>query len=144
MKNVRQALCLLLTVLLLATAAGPAAAAPFDPATLRVSVDDSLWRSYHLGPEPASGDTVTLHRVKKVEVTILAGSREFAVHAFTPQEAKPHKFVIPHGVTNLKLRLQTWTADDLVWTQVSDLKEAGGNIVIKAVPAGLTVYTPGF
>jgi hypothetical protein len=143
MKIIRQALCLLLAGLLLA-AAGPAAAAPFDPSVLRVEVDDSLWQSYHLGPEPASGDTVTLHRIKKAEVAVLAGGREFAVHTFTPQETKPHKFSIPHGVTNLKLRLRTWTADDLVWTKVAELKEAGDNIVIKAVPAGLTGGTPGF
>ncbi len=143
MKNVRQAICLLLTALLLTAAAGPAAAAPFDPAVLQIAVDDSLWTSYHLGPEPANGDTVTLHRVKKAEVTVLTGSREFAVHTFTPQEAKPHRFTLPHGLTNLKLRLRTWTADDLVWTQTIDLKEAGDNIVIKAVPAVLTVYKPG-
>jgi len=143
-KKMRLAISLIVLGLLLATVL-PAAAAPFDPAVLKVAVDDSLWQNYHIGPEPPSGDTITLYRVKKAEVTILTtGSREFATHVFTPKDAKPYRFTIPHGVPNIKIRLQTWTADDIVWTTVADLKEVGDNLVVKAVPSSQAVYSPGF
>ncbi len=134
---------MLLGVLLALTV--PAAAAPFDPSVVKVSVDDSLWHSYHIGPEPQSGDTITLHRITKAEVTILtAGNREFATHVFTSKDNKPHRFTIPHGITNAKVRLKTWTADDVVWTTSADLKEVSGDLVVRAVRADQVVYTPGF
>lgn len=143
-KKMNLAIGLIVLGMLLAVAA-TAAAAPFDPAVVKVSVDDSLWQSYHIGPEPPSGDTITLHRIKKAEVAILTtGNREFAVHVFTPQEAKPHNFTIPHGVPNVKVRLKTWTTDDTVWTTTVDLKDAGDRLVIKAVRSDQAVYTPGF
>lgn len=144
MNKTRLAIGLMLLGVLLAVSV-PAAAAPFDPAVVKVSVDDSLWHSYHIGPELPSGDTITLHRITKAEVTILTtGNREFDTHVFTPKDNKPHRFTIPHGIPNLKVRLKTWTADDVVWTTSADLKEVGDNVVVKAVRADQVVYTPGF
>lgn len=144
MNKTKLAVGLMLLGVLLALSA-LAAAAPFDPSAVKVSVDDSLWNSYHIGPEPQSGDTITLHRITKAEVTILTtGNREFATHVFTPKDNKPHRFTIPHGITNVKVRLKTWTADDVVWTTLADLKEVGDNLVVRAVRADQVVYTPGF
>ncbi|MDT8902093.1 hypothetical protein [Anaeroselena agilis] len=144
MSKTRLVIGLMLLGVLLAFSA-PAAASPFDPSVVKVSVDDSLWNSYHIAPEPQSGDTITLHRIIKAEVTILTtGNREFATHVFTPKDDKPHRFTIPHGVTNLKVRLKTWTADDVVWTTLVDLKDIGDNLVVKAVRSYQAVYTPGF
>jgi hypothetical protein len=144
MKKMKVTVGLLVLGMLLAVSA-TAAAAPFDPVIVKVSVDESLWQSYHIGPDLPSGDTITLHRVKKAEVAILTtGNREFAAHVFTPQDAKPHRFTIPHGVPNVKVRLKTWTADDTVWTTTVDLKDVGDRLVIKAVRADQVVYTPGF
>lgn len=142
MNTYRPTVCLLILALLLATLPVPAVAAPFDPTVLRVTVEESLWLAYHAAPEPPEGDIVKLYRVKKAEVAILSGSREFAVHTFTPQDGKPHTFTIPHGVPNLKIRLRTWTADDLVWTVTTDYKNAA-SVVVRAVPHPLAVATPG-
>jgi len=132
------ALALLLTAL-----PPPAAAAPFDPTVLKISVDDSLWQRYHIGPEPVSGDIVKLYRIKKAEVVIFSGNREFASHAFTPRDDKPYKIVIPHGVPNIKIHLKTWTADGVSWTTVIDHKDTGDNLVIRAVPVSLSICSPG-
>jgi hypothetical protein len=136
---------IILLGLLLAVAMPLAVAAPFDPSVLKVSVDDSLWQRLHIGPEePLNSDTLKLYRIKKAEVAVFTGDREFAVHTFTPQDAKPYKFLIPHGVPHLKIRLKTWTTDDLVWTRFADQKELGNDIVVRAVPAATAVYSPGF
>lgn len=142
MKRVRQAICLLIVGLLLATV--PAAAAPFDPTVVKVWVDDSLWQYYHIGPQAVSGDIIRLYRIKKAEVAILVNNREFDVHTFTPQDSKMYKFTLPHGLSNLRFRLKTWTADDQVWTNVVELRDVGDSITIKAVPSEPTVYSPGF
>ena len=142
--KMRLAIGLMLLGVLLAVSV-PVAAAPFDPAVVKVSVDNSLWHSYHIGPEPPSGDTITLHRITKAEVAILTtGNREFATHVFTSKDNKPHRFTIPHGIPNLKVRLKTWTADDVAWMTSIDLKEIGDNVVVKAVRSDQAVYTPGF
>lgn len=143
MDTPRPIICLLIAAVLLVSILTPAAAAPFDPAILKVSVDDSLWLKYHAGPEPPDGDIIQLYRVKKVEVALLSGSREFAAHLFSPRDAKPYTFSIPHGVPNLKIRLKTWTADDIVWTTIYDYKEIGSSLVVRAVPHPLAVHTPG-
>jgi hypothetical protein len=139
---VRRTICLIIVGLLLATV--PAAAAPYDPAVVKVWVDDSLWQYYHIGPQAVSGDVIRLYRIKKAEVALLTGNQEYAVHTFTPQESKMHKFTVPHGIPNLRVRLKTWTADDQVWTNVVELRDVGDNITIKAVPAEPSVYSPGF
>jgi len=142
-KKMRQTICLIILGLLLATL--PAAAAPYDPTVVKVWVDDSLWQYYHIGPQAVSGDVIRLYRIKKAEVAILVNNREFAVHTFTPQDSKMHKFSIPHGLTNLRVRLKTWTAaDDQVSTILAQLRDVGNNITIKAVPSDPTVYSPGF
>lgn len=141
--NTRQLIvCLIVAGLLLA--AVPAAAAPYDPAVVKVWVDDALWQTYHIGPQAVSGDVIKLYRIKKAEVAILTGNQEFAVHTFTPQESKMYKFSIPHGLPNLRVRLKTWTADDQVWTRVTELSDVGDSFTIKAVPSEPTVYSPGF
>ena len=140
MKKVLRGLVLVLAGLILAT--GPLAAAPFEPTVLKVSVDETLWSNYHLEPD-ASGDSVRALKIKRVEVAILTGVREFAVHAFSPKDAKPYTFTIPHGVPNLKLRLKAWAADDTVWTSVTDLKEAGDSVTVRSLPGPLNVHTPG-
>ncbi|HWQ62102.1 MAG TPA: hypothetical protein VN521_07305, partial [Negativicutes bacterium] len=141
-KRMRQAICLVILGLLLATL--PAMAAPYDPAVVKVWVDDSLWQYYHIGPQQLGGDIIRLYRVKKAEVAILTNNREFDVHTFTPQDSKMYKFAIPHGIPNLRVRLKTWTADDQVWTNVVELRDVGDNITVKAVPAEPSVYSPGF
>jgi hypothetical protein len=143
MNKVRRTICLIIAGLLLATA--PAAAAPFDPSVVKVWVDDSLWQYYHIGPQPVSGDIIRLYRIKKAEVAILTNNREFAVHEFTPQDSKMHKFTLPHGLPNLRFRLKTWTAvEDQVWTNVVELRDVGDSITLKAVLSEPTVYSPGF
>lgn len=139
MKKVLRLLVLVLAGLVLA---GTASAAPFEPTVLKVSVDEAFWTNYHLEPD-ASGDSVRALRIKRAEVAILTGTREFAVHVFSPRDAKPYVFTIPHGVPNLKLRLKAWAADDTAWVSVTDLKEAGDSVTIRSLPASLTVYTPG-
>jgi hypothetical protein len=139
----RHVICLLIALALLVAPLAPAGAAPFDPSVLKATVDDSLWLKYHAAPEPPDGDLVKLYRVKKAEVAILSGSREFAAHTFTAKDNKPHTFSIPHGVPNLKVRLRTWTADDQEWTTLYDYKEIGGSLTVRAVPNPLAVYTPG-
>lgn len=138
----RKAISLIILGLMLATL--PAAAAPYDPSVVKVWVEDSLWQYYHIGPQPVSGDIIRLYRVKKAEVTILTNNRDFDTHTFTPQDSKMHKFSIPHGLPNLRVRLRTWTADDQVWTNVVELRDVGDNITVKAVPSDPTVYSPGF
>ena len=142
MDTYRPIICLLIAAALLVSPL-TSAAAPFDPTTLKVTVDDSLWLKYHTGPEPPDGDIIKLYRVKKAEVAILSGNREFAAHLFSPQDAKPYTFSIPHGVPNLKIRLKTWTADDNVWTTLYDYKEIGSSLVVRAVQHPLAVHTPG-
>jgi hypothetical protein len=141
MKRFTLLMAMAAAVLVLATA-GPAAAAPFEPSTIKVTVADSLWANYHLEPE-ASGETVRALKIKRVEVAVLTGTREFAVHSFTPKDPKSHAFTIPHGVPNLKIRLQAWAADDTHWLSITDLKDAGDNVVVRSLPGPLSVYTPG-
>lgn len=130
-----------LAVLVWAVAA-PAMAAPFEASVIKVSVADSLWTNYHLEPE-ATGDTVRALKIKRVEVAILTGVREFSTHLFTAKDAKSYSYTIPHGVPNLKIRVQAWAADDTVWTSITDLKDAGTNIVVRSLPGPLAVFTPG-
>lgn len=123
-------------------AAAPAMAAPFEPSVIKVSVADSLWTNYHLEPE-ANGDTVRALKIKRVEVAILTGVREFSTHQFTAKDAKSYSYTIPHGVPNLKIQVQAWAADDTAWTSITDLKDAGTNIVVRSLPGPLAVFTPG-
>lgn len=141
MKRVPVLMAVALAVLVWAVA-GPAFAAPFEPSVIKVTVAESLWTNYHLEPE-ATGDTVRALKIKRVEVAILTGTREFAVHTFSPKDSKNYAFTIPHGVPNLKIRLQAWAADDTQWTSITDLKEAGDNVVVRSLPGPLAVYTPG-
>lgn len=139
---IRTTRLLILVLAGLVLLAGQAAAAPFEPTVLKVSVDDSLWTNYFLEPD-ANGDTVRALKITRAEVTILSGTREFAAHMFTPKDAKPHTFAIPYGVPNLKVRLKAWAADDTLWTSIIDLKEVGDSIVVRPRPSPMTVYTPG-
>lgn len=141
MKKVSVLLAVALAVLVWA-AAGPAVAAPFEPSVIKVTVAESLWTNYHLEPE-ASGDSVRALKIKRVEVAILTGTKEFAVHAFSPKDPKSYSFTIPHGVPNLKVRVKAWAADDTQWTSITDLKEAGDDVVVRSLPGPLAVFTPG-
>ncbi|HMM22980.1 MAG TPA: hypothetical protein PKA10_19905 [Selenomonadales bacterium] len=147
MKVFRALVTAALTGLLLLILSQPAivSAAPFAPTVLKVTVDKSFWQNYHL---PSSGagneDIATVYRIKKAEVTLLAGDREFYSHTFTPQESKDQSFTIPHGLTNLKLRLKAYSADDTMWTALLDFKEVSGNrVVLYSAPGPFTLCSPG-
>ncbi len=121
------------------------AAAPFDPSVIKISVDKSFWQNYHLPhSETANEDILTVYRIKKAEVTLLAGEREFYTHTFTLKESKEQSFAIPHGLTNLKLRLRAYSADDTVWTTFLDYKEVSSNrVVLYSSPGPLVLCFPG-
>ena len=120
-------------------------AAPFDSTVLKISVEKSFWQNYHLPhSETSNEDILTVYRLKKAEVTLLAGEREFYTHTFTPKESKEQSFAIPHGLTNLKLRLKAYSADDTVWTTILDYKDVSANrVVLYSAPGPFTLCLPG-
>lgn len=117
-----------LSFVLVFSGPAPASAAPYDPSELKVSVDPTFWQNYHL---PAAGisteDIVTIYRIKKADVTLYVGDKAWQTYTFTPQESKERTFVVPHGLTNLRLKLKAYTADETTWTYVIDVKSLSWN-----------------
>lgn len=121
-----------------------AQAAPFDPRIVKVTVDNALWSNYHLDSTlKISGDSVKAYKINKVDVIVLVGNNEFLSHSFTPKDHSNHKFTIPHGLTNVKIRLIAHTAEDgLSWSADFDYK-GNDTLEIKSQPSFLTLHTPG-
>jgi len=122
----------------------PVQAAPFDPASVKISVEDSIWQQYHISNSSAvSGDVVKIYKLKKIEITLLSGDRVFGTQTFTPEDSKPVKFSLLHGVSNLKVRLKAYAAENVSWTSSFDYKDVGSNIEIKSLSTSFGVYYPG-
>ena len=134
----------LLLVLQLFLHSLPAGASAFDPVTVKVSVDDSLWRQYHVAnPTVIFGEVVKIYKVKKIEITLQAGDKVFGTHTFMPEDAKPAKFSLLAGLSSLKIKLKAFAAEDVSWVSTYDLKEVGDTIEIKALPSQFAIYSPG-
>ena len=141
----RAAVILTLVVLLLFAVLAPAGAASFDSKTIKISVDETLWEKYHmLNPATASGDVEKIYKIKSIEVRLVAGDREFGSYTFTPQDKQPRKFSLLYGVAaTLTIRLKAMATEDAIWISSYPYKTTGDEIVIRAVPADVTVNYPG-
>lgn len=123
----------------------PVSAASFGPNTITISVEDSFWQQYHLAnPNAVGADVEKIYKVKKVEVKLLAGDREFGSHTFTPEESSPRKFSLLHGVSSaLTIRIKASAAENVIWISSHPYKYAGNDITIKATPTAITLNYPG-
>lgn len=124
---------------------GPAAAASFDSKTIKISVDESLWEKYHIvNPTTASNDVEKIYKIKKIEVRLVAGEREFGSFTFTPQNNKPQKTSLLYGVAaTLTIRIRATASEDVLWTSSYPFKNVGDDIVIKSMPAEILLHYPG-
>lgn len=124
---------------------GPAAAASFDSKTVKISVDESLWTKYHIvNPTTASGEVEKIYKIKKIEVRLVAGEREFGSFTFTQQNSKLQKISLLYGVAGtLTIRLRASAGDDVLWTSSYPYKNVGDDIVIKSMPAEILLHYPG-
>lgn len=121
-----------------------ALAAPFDPVTIKIQINDSLWQQYHVGnPTTVYGDVVKVYKVKKLDVTLQAGDKVFGTHTFTPEKSNPVKFTLLPGLSGAKVKLTAYAAEDVSWTSSYDLKDVGDYIEIKAVSSPFAIYYPG-
>ena len=136
---------LLLCSMLLLLLCLPVSAASFGPNTITISIEDGFWQKYHLAnPASVSGDVEKIYKVKKVEVRLLAGEREFGSHTFTPEDSAPRKFSLLHGVASaLSIRIKSSAVEDVIWISTHPYKYTGTDIVIKAAPTGITLNYPG-
>jgi len=141
----RPLLILLLIVLQLGFNCLPTLAASFDPTTVKISVDESLWENYHIvNPNSVSGDVEKIYKIKKIEVRLLSGDREFGFYTFTPEDKKPQKVSLLHGVAStLTIRLKAFAAENVIWVSSYPFKYVGGDVVIKSIPTAITVNYPG-
>lgn len=135
----------LLVLLQIGSVTAPVGAASFDSKTIKISVDETLWEKYHmLNPATASGDVEKIYKIKSIEVRLVAGDREFGSYTFTPQDKQPRKFSLLYGVAStLTIRLKAMATEDAIWISSYPYKYTGDEIVIRAVPADITVNYPG-
>ena len=124
---------------------GPVSAASFDSKTVKISVDESLWEKYHIvNPTTASNDVEKIYKIKKIEVRLVAGEREFGSFTFTPQNNKPQKTSLLYGVAaTLTIRIRATASEDVLWTSSYPFKNVGDDIVIKSMPAEILLHYPG-
>lgn len=123
-----------------------AQASSFGSTTVTVSVEEGFWDRYHMvNPIKAGADVEKIYKIKKVEVRLMAGEREFGSHTFSPESSSPRKFNLLHGVASaLTVRIKSSAAeDDVIWISSHPFKYAGKDIVIKAVPSSITINYPG-
>ena len=141
----RSLLVALLVVLQMMVSGSQVALAAFASTTVKVSVDEAFWDQYHLvNPSSVSGDVEKIYKIKKVEVRLMAGDREFGAHTFTREDNKPQKFELLHGVSaTLMVRIKSSAADNVIWMSSYPFKDTGDDIVIKAIPASVTLNYPG-
>ena len=134
-----------LVLLQIGSVALPVGAASFDSRTIKISVDDTLWDKYHmLNPATASGDVEKIYKIKSIEVRLVAGEREFGSYTFTPQDKSPRKLSLLYGVAStLTIRVKAMATEDAIWISSYPYKDTGDDIVIRAVPADVTVNYPG-
>lgn len=140
----RVIVCLLVGLQVLLTGS-PALAASFAPTTIKVSVDPAFWDQYHAQkPNAVNGDVEKIYKIKKVEVRLLAGDREFGFHSFTPEDKGTREFSLLYGVSSsLTIRIKSFAAEDVIWISSHPYKYTGDNIQIKAVPTSITINYPG-
>lgn len=122
------------------------ASAAFDSKTVKISLDEAFWDGYFLAnPNAVSGDVEKIYKIKKVEVRLLSGDKEFGVHTFTPENSKPRSFSLLHGVRNtLVVRIKAFAAaDGVVWVSSYPYQYAGNDIMIKGLPAEVGLFFPG-
>ena len=120
--------------------------AAYGPTTITVSVEEGFWDKYHIvNPASAGGDVEKIYKIKKVEFRLVAGEREFGSHTFTQEAGSPRKFNLLHGVAGaLTVRIKASAAEEnVIWVSSHPYKYAGNDILIKAVPSGITVNYPG-
>lgn len=123
----------------------PVLAAAYDPTVIRISMEEGFWDKYHMINSATTGaDVEKVYKVKKVEVRLLAGDKEFGNHTFTPEDSKPQKFELLHGAaTALTIRIRATGAENSLWICAYPYKYAGDDIVIKALPTTITIHYPG-
>ena len=136
---------LLVIVLQLFLSCPSTSAASFDPTTVKISVDEPLWESYHIAnPNSVSGDVEKIYKIKKIEVRLLAGDREFGFYTFTPEDKKTQKVSLLHGVAStLTIRIKAYAAENVIWVSSYPFKYVGDDVVIKALPTSVTINYPG-
>ena len=136
----------ILLAILMVVGAVPANASSFGSTTVTISIEEGFWDRYHMvNPAKAGGDVEKIYKIKKVEVRLMAGEREFGSHTFTQESSNPRKFSLLHGVASaLTVRIKSSAAEDnVLWISSHPFRYAGKDIVIKAVPASITVNYPG-
>ena len=143
--DMRVGFIVLLVLLQIGSLVAPVGAASFDSKTIKISVDETLWDKYHmLNPATASADVEKIYKIKSIEVRLVAGDREFGSCTFTPQDKQPRKFSLLYGVAaTLTIRLKAMATEDAIWISSYPYKTTGDEIVIRAVPADVTVNYPG-
>lgn len=136
---------LLMVLLLMTLLCLPVSAASFGPNTITISIEEGFWQKYHLAnPNSVSGDVEKIYKVKKVEVRLMAGEKEFGSHTFTAEDSAPRKFSLLHGVASaLSVRIKASAVEDVIWISTHPYKYAGSDIVIKATPTAITLNYPG-
>jgi len=141
----RSFVLLLLVIAQMCLFSSPVAAATFAPTTVKLSVEEAFWEQYHIvNPNSVSGDMEKIYKVKKIEVRLVAGDREFGSHTFTREDSKPQKFELLHGVSStLTVRIKASADENVIWISAYPFKFASDDIVIKAIPTSITVNYPG-
>lgn len=141
----RLAIMALLISLQLLLVSTPVLAA-YGPTTITVSIEEGFWDKYHIvNPASANGDVEKIYKIKKVELRLVAGEREFGSHTFTSESSSPRKFNLLHGVVGaLIVRVKASAAEEnVIWISSHPYQYAGNDIVIKAIPSTITVNYPG-
>lgn len=141
----RSLLVVLLAVLQIMASGSQIAYAAFGSTTVKISVDDAFWDQYHLvNPGSVSGDVEKIYKIKKVEVRLVAGDREFGSYTFTRESNKSQKVELLHGVAAaLTVRIKSTAADNVIWLSSYPLKQTGDEIMVKAIPASVNLNYPG-
>ena len=136
--------CMLL-VFIVGLSCLPVSAASFGSNTITVSVEDAFWQKYHIAnPNAVGADVEKVYKIKKVEVRLMAGEREFGSHTFTSEDSAPHKFSLLHGVSPaLTIRIKASAVENVIWISSYPYKYSGDDIVIKAIPTSVTLNYPG-
>ena len=123
----------------------PVSAASFDPTTVKISVDDSLWSQYHaVNPSAMGGDVEKIYKIKKIEVRLVSGEREFGFYTFSSEDRRSQKVSLLHGVSStITIRLKASAEENVIWVSSYPLKHVGDDIVIKSQPTSVTINYPG-
>ncbi len=132
-------------VLHLFFACSPISAASFDPTPVTISVDDPIWANYHLADPNAVGkDVEKIYKIKRVEIHLRSGDKEFGSFTFTPEDRKPQKISLLRGVSStLMIRFKASSVENVIWVGSYPFKYVGDDVVIKSLPTAFTLGYPG-